>query len=74
MPGGREIIAMLSVENLGDICGHGLSSTEGGGAWSLVMDYLIGLNENVCYTLWYADDIVILTGQKFPKHQPRQNF
>jgi len=53
-------------------------SVGGGGgvrrAWSLVMDYLIGLNENVCYTLWYADDIVILTGQKFPKHQPRQNF
>jgi len=41
-----------------------------GGLWSLVMDYIIGLNDNVCYTLWYADDIVILIGPKFPNTIP----
>jgi hypothetical protein len=32
------------------------------------MDELIGLNENI--TLWCADDIAILIGQKFPNIVP----
>ena len=39
--------------------------------WSLVVNELIGLNENGHYTLGYADDIAILICGKFPKHQIR---
>jgi hypothetical protein len=39
--------------------------------WSLVVNELIGLNENGHYTLGYADDIAILIHRKFPKHQIR---
>jgi len=39
--------------------------------WSLVVNELIGLNENGHYTLGYADDIAILIRGKFPKHRLR---
>jgi len=68
MLGDRKIIAMLTGDTLeGSVvrdCPHGgVISTL---MWSLVVDEPKGgLNENECWTLWYADDIAILIHRKF---------
>jgi hypothetical protein len=68
MLGNRKIIATLAGETLEGSVARGCPQ---GGVllpllWSLVVDELIGLNDNGYNTLGYADDIAILVSRKFP--------
>jgi hypothetical protein len=67
MLGNRKIIATLTGENLEGSMARGC--LQGGVLspllWSLVVDELVGLNENGYNMLGYADDIAILVSRKF---------